>query len=275
MLRNSSDSTRIRITDTYDFEADNGYNEILTDLILVFELAQKFDIIGDYEVIIDVDVADALYLKLNSTTNGIHSVTAYNYSNHELEVAYNTKMCMPEHAKTFQEISDIAFISVPANGYKTVQISENGLASHITFCYVKDGYKIITYADELYLDRNILNTTFTKSVAAANDVAIVTKVGSDWLINIANTYGSRMRVDYNSKMCNESDAKNWTGLKDIKAFYLDSGESRLVYISENFFATHIALRFVNSSYEYYVYGYYLNVNGTMAVGRRTVKYIAS
>lgn len=275
MARSSVDSSEVRITDIYDFEVKDEYNEVLAALIGVFEVAQKFGIIGDYNVIIDVDVADALYLKLNSTSNGAHSVTAYNYSEQELRVAYNTKMCMPEDAQIFQGISDISFISIPANGSRTISIKENALATYITFCYVKDGYKVITYADELYLDRNILNTTFTKSVAAANDVAVITKVGSDWLINITNTYGLSMRVDYNSKMCNESDAKNWTGLKNIKAFYLDPGESELVYISENFFATHIAARFVNSNYEYYIYANNLNINGTMSVGRRTVKYIAS
>lgn len=178
-------------------------------------------------------------------------------------------MCLPDHAKLFLEISDIDFISIPANGYVTVNISENLLASYITFCYIKDGYKIITYADELYLDRNILNVTFETRKTVANDIAIVTKVGSKWLINITNTYSSSMKVDYNTKMCNENDAKSWTNLKDIDSFNLSSDTSKFVYISENGFATHIAARFISNIYEYYIYANNLSINGTMTIGRRT------
>lgn len=147
------------------------------------------------------------------------------------------------------------------------------MASHITFCYIKDGYKIITYADELYLDRNILNVTFNKIMhtTSASDISIITKAGSTWVIQLNNTYGSRMRVDYNSKMCNESDAKSWTGLKDVENFYLDSGISKIIFISENYFATHIAVRFVSDNYEYYIYANQLKTSGTMSIGRRTVQ----
>ena len=266
--RKSAADTKIRITDTYDFEVKEGYNAVLAALMRIFEIAQEYNIILNYEVVIDIDIADALYLKLNSTSNGAHSITAYNYSNKPLEVAYNTKMCNPTDAQLFQGLADISFISIPANGSKTISIKENAAASHITFCYIKDGYRIVTYADELYTDRNILNNKKKKSKAAANDIAIITKVGTQWLIQLTNIYGSRMKVEYNAKMCKEYDAKTWTGLKDIKSFYLNSGKSKFVYISENY-STHIAARFIGTTYEYYIYADQLSANGTMAIGRRS------
>lgn len=65
-------------------------------------------------------MADPLYLELKSTSNGVHTLAVHNLSDKQIEVAYNTKMCPPDDAKTFQGLSDIATISIPANGYKTV-----------------------------------------------------------------------------------------------------------------------------------------------------------
>ena len=267
--RENKNSTKIKITDKYDFDINPADgNGILNDLVSIFVDAQKYGIIGDYDLVINVNVADALYLKLNSTTNGVHSVSVYNYSDKPINVAYNTKMCSPADAKIFQNLSDIDSVKIPAKGSKTVQIAGNGTASHITFCYIKDGHRIVTYADELYLDRSILNFTFEKKLVPAADIAIITKKGSQWLVQFTNYYDPSYRLEYNSKMCYEDDAKNWTGLKDINICYLEYGDSKFVYISENYFATHIAARFVNKYYEYYVYANELNANGNMSVGRR-------
>ena len=268
--KNDKDSTRIKITDEYDFDIEQGENKILNALVDVFYVSQVVGVIGEYNVVIDIDVADALYLKLNSTENGVHSVSVYNYSNDTMNIAYNTKMCAPEDARLFQNLLDIDFIEIPAKGNKTVKITENGTASHISFCYIKDGYRVVTYADELYLDRSILNLTFKKSVVPANDIAIITKKGSEWLIQFKNDHGRNMRLDYCPTMCYEDDAKNWTGLKNVKSYDLSKNEVKFEYISENYFATHIAARFVDMYHEYRVYANELKVNGNMSVGRKTV-----
>ncbi len=265
--RSSSSSTKIKVFDDYDFHLKD-VNDVLDALNNIYYEIQSLGYVKNYKVVINVDVADALYLKLNSTTNGIHSVSVYNYSNDTMNVAYNTKMCAPADAKVFQNLLDIDSFKIPAKGSKTVNIAVNGTASHITFCYIKDGYRVVTYADELYLDRSILNFTFEKKLVPATDIAIITKKGSQWLVQFTNYYDSSYRLEYNSKMCYEDDAKYWTGLKDINICYLEYGESEFVYISENYFATHIAARFVNKYYEYYVYANELNANGNMSVGRR-------
>ena len=265
--RSSSSSTRIKVSDDYDFHS-RDVNNILNALNNIYYDIQSLGYVKNYKVVINVDVADALYLKLNSTTNGIHSVSVYNYSNETMNVAYNTKMCAPADAKLFQNLLDIDFIEIPSKGNKTVKIAGNGTASHISFCYIKDGHRVVTYADELYLDRSILNFTFEKKVVPATDIAIITKKGSQWLVQFTNYYDPSYRLEYNSKMCYEDDAKYWTGLKDVNICYLEYGESEFVYISENYYATHIAARFVNKYYEYYVYANELNANGNMSVGRR-------
>lgn len=265
--RSSSSSTKIKVSDDYDFHLKD-VNDVLDALNNIYYDIQSLGYVKKYKVVINVDVADALYLKLNSTTNGIHSVSVYNYSNETMNVAYNTKMCAPADAKLFQNLLDIDFIEIPSKGNKTVKIAGNGTASHISFCYIKDGHRVVTYADELYLDRSILNFTFEKKVVPATDIAIITKKGSQWLVQFTNYYDPSYRLEYNSKMCYEDDAKYWTGLKDVNICYLEYGESEFVYISENYYATHIAARFVNKYYEYYVYANELNANGNMSVGRR-------
>lgn len=267
--RSSSSSTKIKVSDDYDFHLKD-VNDVLDALNNIYYNIQSLGYVKKYKVVINVDVADALYLKLNSTTNGIHSVSVYNYSNETMNVAYNTKMCAPADAKLFQNLLDIDFIKIPSKGNKTVQIAGNGTASHITFCYIKDGHRVVTYADELYLDRSILNFTFEKKAVLATDIAIITKRSSQWLVQFKNDYGRNMRLDYCPTMCYEDDAKNWTGLKNVKSYSLSKNEVKFVYISENYFATHIAARFVNQNYEYRVYANELNANGSMSVGRRTL-----
>lgn len=77
ICRSNVESKEIQITDIYDFNVYESYNSVLAALISVFSLAQSYGIIGDYNVIINVDVSDPLYLNLNSTSNGVHSINVF------------------------------------------------------------------------------------------------------------------------------------------------------------------------------------------------------
>lgn len=67
---------------------------------------------------------------------------------------------------------------------------------------------------------------------------------SGWNIEVTNNSNTTMRVVYNKRMCNEGDAKEWTGLSDIDSFDLTAGTSFVVKVEENGFATHIAFSYV-------------------------------
>lgn len=273
VTRSNADSTIIQITDVYDFGVTDSGNAILDALVGVFAAAQYYGIIGDYEVQINVDIADPLYLELEDTTNGVHTLKVQNYSDEDIIVVYNTKMCSPSDATLWTGLKDLSFIEIPAKGTKEVTISENLLASHITFCHIRNGYKIITYADELYLDRSILNTTFNKLeyTEASSDMSIITKGGTKYAVLLTNTYGEDVDLYYNQKLCFEDDAKNWTGLGDVRGpIKLKPGESEPVIIEENVFATTIAVRFTSKTHEYYVYANGLSGDGSMTINRRTV-----
>ena len=98
------------------------------------------------------------------------------------------------------------------------------------------------------------------------ELTIVGKSGGTWSIRITNNTALQITVYYNSKMCNFNDAKNWTGLLDVKQIELKPHESVVVNINENWFATSIAV-----SWHIYLVGRCvtyadgLNTNGSMNI----------
>ena len=97
------------------------------------------------------------------------------------------------------------------------------------------------------------------------DIAIAGKSGSTWSITITNNSSTEVQVFYNEKMCNLSDAKNWTGLNDEEEFMLEAGQSMSVTISENWFATCIAVSYIAEDGRLITYANELNINGTLNI----------
>lgn len=84
-----------------------------------------------------------------------------------------------------------------------------------------------------------------------------------WNIEVSNNSNSTMRVIYNTKMCFEDDAKNWTGLTDIDYFELQAGQSKVVNVETNVFATHIAFSYIVNGKRYVTYANELDSNNNM------------
>ena len=66
-------------------------------------------------------------------------------------------------------------------------------------------------------------------------------------------------------MCNFGDAKNWTGLVDVAYIDLSAGATHNVKISENFFATSIAVSYVSGTSRYITYANELDTNGKIQI----------
>lgn len=92
---------------------------------------------------------------------------------------------------------------------------------------------------------------------------------SYWTIKVYNPNYYAISIQYNSKMCNDIDAKEWTSLSDIKTISLDGRKSTTVDIKQNWFATAVTFSYVNynTNKRYITYGTQLTKGVyTMQVG---------
>lgn len=90
----------------------------------------------------------------------------------------------------------------------------------------------------------------------------LSKNGNKWTVKIKNKTICKLDVEYNSKMCNFDDAKNWTGLSDKKHINISPLGTTSVTISENWFATSITMSHVYQGKRYITYANNLNSNGS-------------
>ena len=90
---------------------------------------------------------------------------------------------------------------------------------------------------------------------------MIGKEGSYWNIEIKNESSHVRTVEYNTKMCFESDAKNWSGLNNIESITLEPYESTIVSIKTNFAATSIAASFVDHGKRVITYANKLSTSG--------------
>ena len=72
-------------------------------------------------------------------------------------------------------------------------------------------------------------------------------------------------------MCNYGDAENWTGLKDVKKIVLEAFGSTTIKISENWFATTIAVSWVIDGTRYISFADQLSTNGSLSIHHSTVQ----
>ena len=82
-----------------------------------------------------------------------------------------------------------------------------------------------------------------------------------WNVTIGNSNQTAANALYNSKMCFEDAANNWTGLNDITSISIPAYSSATVQISENFFATHITACFNDGVLRYITAANNLSANG--------------
>ena len=94
-----------------------------------------------------------LRLSVSGKTDGVWSINLRNPNNYSVTVAYNSKMCFGDDAKSFSGLSDVVWTTIGAKSSKKVSISENFLAGWITTSieYTVGGqrYRVISCAHGL------------------------------------------------------------------------------------------------------------------------------
>ena len=167
------------------------------------------------------------------------------------EFEYNAKLCFENDAKTWQGQSDQKTVTLQNGKSITLEIQENGTATSIAISYKKDLDRYIFYAYDLNAEGRL--TSFGNVIYAnyyernGIKVAIDKKVDNTWHLLVINRTGMARKLEYNSKMCFEGDAQNWTGLNDVKETRtLQNGESQPITITENYSATSIAISYMET-----------------------------
>lgn len=209
---------------------------------------------------------------LSNSSSGYWIVKLKNKTYASREFYYNSKMCFENDAKNWSNISDVTKTEMLAHGESTIlQIAQNGFATDIAIAYLySTNTRRIIYAHNIsYTPRNLTvltnSKTFTTFTYEGMKANLVGKIGTSWLVEVTNTSGSGKYFDFNQKMCFENDAKNWTNLSDVgNTVEVSVGRTVTLKISENGFATHIAISYVTGSARKIIYANNLATSCSMS-----------
>lgn len=212
-----------------------------------------------------------LSVSLYSVNGDKFKVKITNPTDAEQEIIYNSKTCYEGDAKTWDHLTDICTRKISAGSSKIVAISRNGNADSIAVSYLRDQQRYITYSN--IIANSALETHFTKKDAHYDDeVVLLGKNANQWKFRINNIYDEDITVQYNKKMCNADDAINWTeALADLETTRkIKPTHYKEITITENGWATHVAISIIKESEKIIVYADQLNVNGTLSLHKKSI-----
>ncbi len=263
----------VEISDIYDFGTD-GFSGFLLQIIEAMIAAHEEGTISYYNVRITADYTKFIPITVQNKSGSTWIVNIKNTSSMSRVIVYNAKMASLGDARNWTNLVDIKAVNIPANSARTIYISENGTATHFALCYCSGVHRYITYANEIstYSEIGVEYIQNNYVVFNNNGFQNLGKNGNSWLIEVDNYSEVTKTLQYNSSMCFESDAINWTNLTNIVSHTLVSGTSYFFYVSENVFATHIALRLLTDTDEKRVWINGLNIDGGMVVNSQTYPY---
>lgn len=99
-----------------------------------------------------------LELSVLSKNGNTWYIRIYNTCSFATTCYYNQKMCFENDAMYWSGLNDVNSVYISSHNSYTVSIQENLFADHITTCYINNGYRIITYANQLDSSNNSLSS---------------------------------------------------------------------------------------------------------------------
>ncbi|HHT66928.1 MAG TPA: hypothetical protein GX010_01675 [Erysipelotrichaceae bacterium] len=255
---------KVTIKDRYDFEP-NKFDGLEGYVINYLYSLQLQEILKVYDFRITYDFSHFLRLKTINKSNSVWTIEVKNPNPAPVEFIYNKKMCHFDDAKNWTNLIDVSYKTVLGNSTEIVTISENLVATSVSFSFFNGSTKYMIYGDGLS-DNGMIDFRINQKVQTYNSrIRLMGKDGNKWLIKLKNTTSNQMLVEYNIKMCFHSDAQNWTGLLDLTDFYMQAGETSYIYISENGTATSIAITLSGQTLNCSYYANNLSTSGTMSL----------
>lgn len=93
--------------------------------------------------------SDYLGLRIDSSSSNSWEIIVSNPLNYGVTVQYNSKLCFSDDAKNWTNLRDVKNVYLSKGGTYKATISENWLATSITFSYCAGGKQFISYAYNL------------------------------------------------------------------------------------------------------------------------------
>lgn len=217
---------------------------------------------------------DYLDLAVTMKSGDTWTIRVTNNSSERESIVYNSRMCWSDHAIDWTGLADIRTVEINSGESKSVLVTANGNASHVTFSYTNGSDRYITYGDNLSYNSSTQIGSIRQSSRTAICYPHEWKAGnvqlegqwngSTWIVMIENTTNEQRNYYYNSKMCFVNDAINWN-LSNVRIVSISPGKKAYVTISENWWADYIAISSLVNSQRYIIYAKDLNDAGTMTV----------
>ena len=180
-------------------------------------------------------------------------------------------MCFESDAINWTNLTNIVSHTLVSGASYFFYVCENVFATHIALRLLTDTDEKRVWINEINMQGGMFVNSQTYPYYNYLPIQNMGKSGINWIIKITNPTTSSITVSYNSKMCNFSDAKNWTNLSNILSVTLSAGSYRTVSISENWFATSITTSYISSNgIKLISYANNLNSNGSMSVGNNHI-----
>ena len=270
-FRDSLKTRKIKITDVYNFdkEADTEI-PVVDDLQRLFHDIEEAGIVKAYNIEIIVDLDNVLKLDVKNFENNNYYIDVTNIAPITRDVIFNKKLCNENDAINWTNLTDIDGITIKPKETKQIKIQQNGTSTHIALSFFETNERYITLTDEVEVGGHLNIELNIVKRHKYNNLELIGKDNNAWILSVKN--GSETRtLEYNKKMCNESDAINWTNLKDLSSKRtLAPYKEEIIRIYENYYATHIALRLYSSSKEQRYYINNLNSDTTMNANYKTL-----
>lgn len=234
----------ILIKDRYDFKRGSYKDGFLQVLVNIICDAHELGSINYFYVEINTNYNDLIDMKVVSKEDDGYNISVTNNFDTTKTFVYNSKLCYVEDAANWTKLYDLKEITLAPNETINVKIFNNLYADAICISYKNEVVRHITIATDLDCG------TIPLELASINNYCkIIEKVGYVWKLRFYNDDNYDKLLEYNTKMCFDNDAINWENLYDLDSIRIPQHDSVVVEVHENYMATNVAARILDSSTE--------------------------
>ena len=251
-----------------------NYN-IIDEGDIIYETNTDYCDIGHLALVYDID-KNSGYGAYIQTIEAVGGGVQYGYLDDSRMIdyaikilrVYNVSSTSISNVKTFAWWQLGKPYELNYNELNTSIYSDDWYCSELIYaCYLYVGIDLDPNDGNMCIPADIDLSPYTYEIINARflTLRITGKIGSIWHIEIENPFYDPIVAYYNSKMCYKDHAKNWSGLNDVVPVSLSANGYAPIDISENWFATSIAVSYVSSGFRIITYADNLNTNGQLTV----------